>query len=138
MKHHQKIIVFGATVVLTCALAVLWEFTLEYLVGQFLDPGHRAKSVAEKWKFVAVSIFYAGLAGAIFTLIWGRTLAGKEGAEQSRRDVEARFHKLVEDSRLGVHISARDGSRLFINRACARMFGYDSPEELLATPARPA
>lgn len=135
MQRHQKIIVFGATVLLIFALAVIWEFALEHSVGQFFDPGHRAKTVAEKWEFIAVSIFYAALAGAIFTFIWGTTLAGKERAEQSRRNVEARFYELVEDSQLGVHISARDGTRLFINRACAKMFGYQTPEELLATPA---
>jgi PAS domain S-box-containing protein len=42
------------------------------------------------------------------------------------------FKALVEQSPLGISV-ARDGITLYTNQACARLFGYDSPEKLVGT-----
>lgn len=57
----------------------------------------------------------------------------KQG-EQAVRESEERFRSLVEGSVLGIVIE-RDGKPIFANRTYARIFGYDSPEEILALPS---
>jgi PAS domain S-box-containing protein len=52
--------------------------------------------------------------------------------EAGSGDVTSRFRALVEQSPLGISIS-RDGITLYTNPSCARLFGYDSPEELIGT-----
>ena len=42
------------------------------------------------------------------------------------------FRTLVEQSPLGISI-ARDGITLYANQACARLFGYDSPAQIIGT-----
>ena len=55
-------------------------------------------------------------------------------AEQALRDSEGKFRSLVEGSVQSVIIH-REGRPLFANRAFVVMFGFDSPEEVLALPS---
>jgi diguanylate cyclase (GGDEF)-like protein/PAS domain S-box-containing protein len=52
-----------------------------------------------------------------------------------RKDSEARYRLLFERNLAGVYRSTSDGSILDCNDACARLFGYDSREELLGANA---
>lgn len=52
-------------------------------------------------------------------------------AEERLRASEERFRGLVEGSLLGIVIDA-DGKPLFANQTYARIFGYDSPDEILS------
>ena len=61
-------------------------------------------------------------------------LTERKRAERALRESEGRYRDLIEGSDLGVHISGRDGTRILTNRACAELFGYGSPDELLAIP----
>ncbi len=54
--------------------------------------------------------------------------------EEALRESEARYRSLIENSDLGIHVGSLTKGRLFVNRACADLFGYDSPEELIAAP----
>jgi diguanylate cyclase (GGDEF)-like protein/PAS domain S-box-containing protein len=55
----------------------------------------------------------------------------RKRGEQALRESERRFRNLVEGSVLGIVI-VRDGKPLFANRTFATIFGYDSPDEVLA------
>jgi len=48
---------------------------------------------------------------------------------------EARYRSLVDNSMVGVFISAADGRILFVNDALARMYDFDSPEQMMAQGA---
>jgi PAS domain S-box-containing protein len=50
----------------------------------------------------------------------------------SYREAEPWYKTIVEKSPLGISI-ARDGITLYANQACVRLFGYDSPEEIVGT-----
>ena len=55
----------------------------------------------------------------------------RKRGEQAVRESEERFRDLVESSVLGIVIE-RGGKALFANRTYAAIFGYDSPDEILA------
>ncbi len=61
-------------------------------------------------------------------------VAERTRAEEALQDSEEQFRKLIEGSIQGVVIH-RDGKALFANPAMADMFGYDSPEEIVALPS---
>ncbi len=54
----------------------------------------------------------------------------RKGAEDALRDSELRFRNLIEGSIQGIFIH-RDFKPLFVNQACADIFGYDGSEEIL-------
>jgi diguanylate cyclase (GGDEF)-like protein/PAS domain S-box-containing protein len=58
----------------------------------------------------------------------------RKRSEQAALESEQRFRRLVEGSVLGIVIE-RDGAPIFANHTYARIFGYESPEEILALPS---
>ncbi len=57
--------------------------------------------------------------------------ARKRGEEQTR-EAEARYRGMFENAVEGIYQSTPDGRYLAVNPALARMYGYNSPEELLS------
>ncbi len=53
-------------------------------------------------------------------------------AEQTLRDSEEKFRNLIEGSRQGFIIASRDRKILFCNQAAADIYGYGSPDEVVA------
>ena len=58
-------------------------------------------------------------------------IAERDLTEKNLKDSEERFRNLVEGSIQGIFIH-RDFKLLFINDACAGIFGYDDPDSMLA------
>jgi PAS domain S-box-containing protein len=54
-------------------------------------------------------------------------------AETRRRQAEERCHKIVEEAIIGIFQSTPDRRYLRVNPAMAHMFGYDSPEDMVAS-----
>jgi len=52
-------------------------------------------------------------------------------AEESLKESEKKYRRLFEDAVLGIFQSTPEGKIININPACASMFGYNSPEELM-------
>src|SRR5579859_584362 len=52
---------------------------------------------------------------------------------QSQQQSEVKYHRLFDNSVVGIYQTAPDGQLLTANPALARMFGYDSPAELIAS-----
>ena len=61
-------------------------------------------------------------------------ITARKHAESALRESEARYRNLIEGSNLGIQIGTREKGRVYANRACAELFGYDSPEEFIAVP----
>ncbi len=59
----------------------------------------------------------------------------RKRVEEALRDSEQRFRHLFERNLAGVFRSTRDGKVVECNDACARILGYDTPEELMAVEA---
>lgn len=69
--------------------------------------------------------------GVVAHLIVIRDVSEREKAEAALRDSEERFRNLVEGTVRGIVIDI-DGRPIFANRAYARIFGYDGPDDILA------
>ena len=70
----------------------------------------------------------SGPAGRVIGLI--RDISQRRSAEQARVSGEKKYRDLIEGSIQAILIIDRDVP-VFCNRACAQMFGYDSPQNML-------
>jgi adenylate/guanylate cyclase len=59
------------------------------------------------------------------------SLIQRKKAEEARRIAEERYHSIVENAMEGIFQSTPDGGYLSANPALAKLYGYDSPEELI-------
>jgi PAS domain S-box-containing protein len=59
-------------------------------------------------------------------------LTPRKRVEEALRDSERRYRRLFEDASLGIFQSTAEGQYIQVNPAFARMFGYDSPEQVKA------
>jgi PAS domain S-box-containing protein len=67
-------------------------------------------------------------------LITTHPIGERKRAEEALRASEERFRLLIEGSLQGILIYRNDRA-FFVNRAFARMFGYDHPEQIVALPS---
>jgi len=51
--------------------------------------------------------------------------------EQALKETEAKYRSIFENAVIGIYQSTPEGRLLNVNPAMARMFGYDSPEEMV-------
>jgi two-component system, NtrC family, sensor histidine kinase KinB len=63
---------------------------------------------------------------------YARDITSRKRAEMDLRASEEKFRSIFENSPLGIFQSTPDGKILNVNRAYARMMGYDSPEEIMS------
>lgn len=62
-------------------------------------------------------------------------IAERERGEEALREAEKQYHSIVENAVEGIYQSTPDGRFMSVNPALARMYGYQSPQELLASIA---
>ena len=62
----------------------------------------------------------------------------RKQTEEALRKSEERFRRFFEDTTLGIFQSTENGRILTVNPALARMFGYDTPNSLLAAAGQDA
>jgi len=61
-----------------------------------------------------------------------RELSQQLAAEDARRLAEAKYRDIFENAVVGIYQTTREGQQLHVNAALARIYGYDSPEEMLS------
>ncbi|MBV9849265.1 MAG: PAS domain S-box protein, partial [Armatimonadetes bacterium] len=69
------------------------------------------------------------ITGSISTYL---DITERKRAEEARRAAEERYRDVFEDALEGIFQSTPDGRFLSVNPAMARMFGYDTPQEMVA------
>ena len=57
----------------------------------------------------------------------------RKRAEEALRETEERYRPIFEENSMGISQSSVDGRYLSVNPAFARMLGYDSPDEMIAS-----
>lgn len=105
-----------------------------------LPPGSRVINEPPRFYTLNKSLFWglvtglSGLAAGMVALLF--YLHVRHKAEEDLRRSEERYHSLVDNLTLGIYrVGGDEGGRfLQANPAMARMFGFDSPEELLEVP----
>jgi len=70
--------------------------------------------------------------GALTLISFTRISKARHEIERALHDSEKRYHRLFEDAILGIFQSTPDGKIITVNPAYAQMFGYASPDELMA------
>ena len=100
------------------------EFLLEY-------PCHSPRE--RRWFLLRVTPFVEEGIGRV--VLSHENITSLKLAEQAVRESEARYRLLFERNLAGVFSSTLDGHLRECNQAAARMFGYDSPEEVLRLTA---
>ena len=60
-------------------------------------------------------------------------VTGRKRAEEALRQAEERYRNIFEHAVEGIFQTTREGRYLTVNPALARLYGYESPEEMLAT-----
>ena len=61
-----------------------------------------------------------------------RNITGRRRTEEALRDSEKKYRDLVDTALVGVYRTTLSGTFLYANEALARMFEYDSPEQVIA------
>jgi len=90
-------------------------------------PSHHEQRFADgRW----VNIHEYGTHDGGTVILW-TDITERKQAEEALEESEERFRNLIEGSVQGVLIHARH-EPLFVNQAYAEIFGYDSPEEMIA------
>jgi PAS domain S-box-containing protein len=95
------------------------SFSLEY-------PCHSPH--VQRWFCARATIFPRG--GRARVVIAHETITERIQAELTLRESEKRFRELFENSLLGISETSIDGRLLRANLAYARLYGYESPEEM--------
>lgn len=106
--------------------AVALAASLFTVLGYFVTPENAAPSVAVAERAVALVLIWAT---AFAIQYWKR---GKSAARVN----DAPFRELFEGSDLGIQIGTAVKGRAYVNQACASLFGFDSPDELLVENGR--
>lgn len=90
---------------------------------------HRRKD-GSVWYIESNATYRPGGGGQVVAFI--RDISARKRDEAALREAEHKFKALVQQSLVGVYI-IRDGKWLYVNPQMARMFGYASADEVVAT-----
>jgi len=103
--------------------------------------------ISSKFSFndvrLALACLIASLVVIFVTLIWllasavnhaeHQRVSAQEALRESEGRLEQKYRGIFEEAIFGIFQSTPDGRYLSANPAIARMFGYDSPEQLIAS-----
>jgi two-component system cell cycle sensor histidine kinase/response regulator CckA len=86
-------------------------------------------------RLIDVEVIYHGLSfgGPEAQMVVVHDITKQRQAEQALRQAERKYRLIFEEAIVGMYQSTPDGHLLSANPAMARMFGFDSPGELMAS-----
>jgi PAS domain S-box-containing protein len=73
--------------------------------------------------------------GGLNLLVVARDITERKQAEEALRQAEEKYRSIVENAVEGISQTTPEGRYLSVNSALARMYGYESPAELMASVA---
>ncbi|MGA3093182.1 MAG: PAS domain S-box protein [Terriglobales bacterium] len=113
------------------AWSAVWE-ELRKRGSMTFEAQHKAKQ--GRLFPVEVTANYLDFDGQEYDFAFVRDITERKQAEEALKASEKRYRLLFERNLAGVFRTTLDGRVLDCNPAAARMFGYDSPEEVLVIP----
>jgi diguanylate cyclase (GGDEF)-like protein/PAS domain S-box-containing protein len=117
----------GVRAAIEAALATRSRFEVEY---RLVFAGNETRWVWERgraFRPAAGDASEGGFEGVI------EDISERKQTEQSLRDAERRFHDLFDHAIEGIFRTTPEGIYLDANPSLARIYGFDSPEELIRT-----
>jgi len=80
-------------------------------------------------EIVAYSLVFRGHEAELVVV---RDITKQKQAEDALKQAERKYRLIFEEATIGIYQTTPDGRLLVVNPAMARMYGYDSPEEMMA------
>jgi PAS domain S-box-containing protein len=87
----------------------------------------------ETWWFYALVVTTGLGIGLLIYRAKSNQIKTLQAAAQALQESEARYRRLFEDAVLGIFQSTPEGKAIAVNPAFARMFGYESPSDVIAS-----
>ena len=104
------------------------EGRASHVTDEVLWRADRTSFAAEYWSY---PMYKAGeLVGAVVTFL---DISDRKQAEDALRHAEQKYRSIFEEAVVGIWQTTPDGRYLSVNPAMAHMFGYNSPQELMAS-----
>lgn len=97
--------------------------------GEIINRRKDGSLYTEEMTITPVSLRASGISHFVAIK---QDISERKRAEEALRQAEEKYRAIFEDAVVGIFQTTPDGCPLSINRALAQMYGYDSPEELLA------
>ncbi len=119
----------------TCSVRAIVEDTLH--TGQAHHEVEAAlplgNSSAPDEMHLLVSTAPLGSLKSEMAVVCLQDITQRKKAQEALKESEERYRRMFEDTVLGLFQGTVDGELLTVNPAFARMFGYDTPEDLLSS-----
>ncbi|MFZ3209946.1 MAG: EAL domain-containing protein [Terriglobales bacterium] len=104
------------------------EGRASHVTDEVLWRADRTSFSVEYWSY---PMYKAGeLVGAVVTFL---DISDRKQAEDALRHAEQKYRGIFEEAVVGIWQTTPDGRYLSVNPAMAHMFGYNSPQELMAS-----
>ncbi len=103
-----------------------WQSFLAYGRGSGELSARRSDSSVLNLKFRSVANIVPGVHVSFI-----HDVTDRKRAEQAQRAAEEKYESIFENALEGIFQTSREGQFVVANPALARMFGFDSPEELI-------
>jgi PAS domain S-box-containing protein len=84
-------------------------------------------------RLLGLSVLRLETKGAEGILVVGADITEREKVADAFREAERKYRGIFDEAIFGIFQSTPGGHSLSVNPAMARIFGYDSPEEMIAT-----
>jgi PAS domain S-box-containing protein len=81
---------------------------------------------------MTITPLHIGTGGITHYVAIKQDVTSRKIAEEALRQAEEKYRRIFEDAMIGIFQVTPEGRPVSINRALARIHGYDSPEQLLA------
>jgi PAS domain S-box-containing protein len=110
------------------------EMALETGSGGTLEVRCRHADGHPVWLEASGNLLFGeddSVSGAVFS---SRDVTERKRTEEALRESETRYRSLVETSPDAITLTGLDGQVIMMNRQAARLYGFDSVEEVLAAP----
>lgn len=113
------------------------EYGRKRLNGEWAPSTYEFKGRTKNGDFIDVeaSVSASVIGGKNYVVTMLRDIRDRKAAEEALEESEERYRTFFQDDLSGNFISTPDGKIIACNPSFARIFGFDSPEEAMLTPA---
>jgi len=132
LKLYGGVFALGLVASLLIAFVLSSQF-LRFITDPILRLAGTARTIADHNDYSVRANKVCGDEVGVLTDAFNQMLAQIQSQDSALRKAEEKYRLIFEDAIEGMFQTTPDGKYLSVNPAIARMFGYESPEELMAS-----